>query len=471
MTDAINTPPAVEPLPLNAGRAARIVLLAYGDLDTDNRVLKSAASLQEAGAEVLLVGLAPYRSDRRPGPATLPSGLRIHRTQDLDLTRTFAGAARAWRRWQGRDQHTGATLPLAADPPVVPAPEHKGVRPAGTTGAAARVRRRVVDAYMRAYQTVRLGRYWVEATAVTRRFGADVVQANDGNTLGPALAVRWLDGTRLVYDSHELWLRRNVRTDRWLAPFVEAVLEWWGVRLADAVLTVSPSIVQWLQEHYHPAATPVLVRNIPVWPGRVPDRSSGRLRELAGLSERHRVLSYCGGITRGRGLEETIGALALLGEDTHLVLLGFGNPAYLSALMGLAERAGVRDRVHLVPPVPGPDVPQTLADADAAIVYVRPVALSYRYALPNKLFESIHAGLPIVAADLPDIAAVVRELDLGAVFAGGEPAELAAAIDQVLSDREHYRESVRRAASSFDWAQEVERLVRAHGVAVRRCRP
>lgn len=474
-------PPGSAPprLPCVAGRPPRIVLLVYRDADTDSRVLKSAEVLRDAGAEVLVVGLAPHRSGLSPGDATTPRGLALHRTQDLDLARTFHHAARAWRWLRGRgsvDRRPRAAAAVGGRPAMTP-PEDLAGAPSPVTappdtdgGLSSGARRLTKDLYMRAFRTARLVRYWAGAVGAARRFAPDVVQANDGNTLAPAMVLRALRGSRIVYDSHELWLHRNARPDRWLAPSVEQLTEGCGIRLADAVVAVSPSIVAWLQRHYHLTEPPVLVRNIPPWEGQLPDPAEGRLRQLAGLSPRDRIVSYCGGVTSGRGLEETIDALPLLADDVHLVMLGFGSADYIREVLARAEQRDVAHRVHLVGPVPGHDVPRTLADADVAIVYVRPIVLSYRFSLPNKLFESIHAGLPIVAADLPDTAALVRAHGVGAVFTAGTPAELAAAIQQVLTDPAPYRAAARRVAPGLDWSAEAARLIGAHSVAVRRCR-
>lgn len=322
-----------------------------------------------------------------------------------------------------------------------------------------RVRALAADVWMRTYQGGRLGYYWLGAVREGRSWRPDVVHANDGNTLAPALALRLLVGARIVYDAHELWTGRNVRQDRWVAPAVEAALERVGVRYSDGVITVSPSIVRWMQHRFALAESPTLVRNVPHSRGPVPDPAAGRLRRLTGLPPEASVIAYCGGITTGRGLEETVGALVHLPDDVHLVLLGFGDDQYVAGLLGQAETQGVGDRVHLAGQVPGPEVPQALADADVAVVFVRPICLSYRFSLPNKLFESIHAGLPIVAADLPDTAAVVRELGVGAVFEGEEPADLASAIREVLADPEGYRAASRAAAQTVDWSVEAGRLL------------
>lgn len=449
------------PLPRVAGRAPRILSLVYRDPDHDSRVLKTAATLEEAGAEVLVVGLAPYTLDLPEGRDRTPEGVEVFRTRDLDLTRTFSTATRVWRRLTGRDPRTGAPQQRELPPPDAPAGPAASAGRAGTQlGARARA------AYTDAFRVARLVRYWAGAVSVGRRYGADVVHANDGNTLVPALVLKAVQGAGIVYDSHELWLRRNIRP-RPVAPYVEAAIEAVGIRAADAVVTVSSSIADWLQQHYGLADRPSLVRNIPVWGGRLPDPSSGRLRELAGLAAQDRVVSYCGGIAPGRGLEETIDALALLPDDVHLVMLGPGGEDYLAGLRARADARGVGERVHRAPAVPGHEVPSTLADADLAVVYVRPVCLSYVFSLPNKLFESIHAGLPIVAADLPDTAALVREHGLGEVFGAETAADLAAALARVLEDPGAHRDAVAALAPTLDWRREAERLVAAHAHALR----
>lgn len=459
-------------LPHVDGRPPRVALLVYRDADTDSRVLKTAASLRAAGAVVEIEGSARELSGFPAGFATSRDGTTIYRAPDLDLTRTFATAARTWRRLRGRDPGTGRPLtpaPSAEGPTAVPpAPPPAAAASPARASPLSRARGVAADVYMRSYQVARLSYYWWGALRQARAFRPDVVHANDGNTLVPAMVLKALTGARIVYDSHELWTHRNVRQDRWLAPAVEALVERVAVRLCEGVVTVSPSIVRWLQQTYRLPVAPTLVRNIPVWEGSTPDPRAGRLRELTGLRPTDKVVAYCGGITTGRGLEETLEALTLLPDDVHLVMLGFGSPEYVSGLLALARERGLRDRVHLAGQVPGPEVPAALADGDVAVVFVRPIVLSYRYSLPNKLFESIHAGLPIVAADLPDTAAVVRRYGVGEVFDARTPPQLAEAITEVLAAPEAFRKASRRAAPHLDWRLEARRLVELYTAVLSR---
>lgn len=444
------------------GTATRVASLVNNAVTHDSRVLKTANTLGNAGLDVLVVGAA--RAGQAVGPAVVDLGedtVAVYRVPDLDLVAMLPALAswvrrRRARRAAANTPAVSATTPASsAAAPAVPAatePTRSATQP-----ASGRARATLGDLWMRLYQTTRLTWFWLGVIRYLRHWRPDVVHANDGNTLVPALILKAVVGSAIVYDAHELWTHRNIRADRWLAPAVEAVTERLGVRAAAAVVTVSPSIAAWMRQRFRLPATPALVRNIPARTSPVADRSQGRLRDLAGLSPADVVVGYCGGITTGRGLEETVAALTELPEHIHLVLLGYGDPGYQAGLHAHAEGLQVAHRVHVIPPVPGPQVPATMADADVSVVFIRPICLSYRYALPNKLFESIHAGLPIVAADLPDMAQVVRDTRAGEVFAS--PAELADAITTVLADPEPYRAAARRAAEGLDWRFEADRLL------------
>jgi glycosyltransferase involved in cell wall biosynthesis len=86
---------------------------------------------------------------------------------------------------------------------------------------------------------------------------------------------------------------------------------------------------------------------------------------------------------------------------------------------------------------------------------------NHRLALPNKLFEYVAAGLPVVVADLPEAARLVRELRIGWCADPSDPESVAAALRTALAqqDDEGLRERLRRAASELTWEREKHRLM------------
>lgn len=433
----------------------RIAVLVYNDAANDSRVLKESATLRDAGCEVRIIAVERRELGRLADVSELGERLLLERVPEFAIERVLPAFAPLWRRMISGTAE-GPAAPAA--PASLPSSRSRR-RPIG-----ARVRASAMGALRnvgeRAYRTLALGTYWKNATAAGVRMRPDVIHANDANTLVPALAIRALTrgDVGIVYDSHELWRHRNVRPGRILAPAVEALTESIAIRRVDGVITVSPSIAAWLQRAYDLPSSPLLVRNVPV-ADAAPDPSTGILRERAGLGPEDRIIAYGGRITTSRGIEETIAALPHLPADVHFVLLGYGEAANLEAVRAEAAAHGVSGRVHLVGAVAPAEVSRSLADGDVAVVHVRPICLSYRYALPNKLFESIRAGLPIAAADLPDMRQVVEELGVGEVFRGESPEDLAAALAEILEDPEEHRARARAVAPELTWEHETEGML------------
>lgn len=463
------------PLRSSSDAPPRVALLVYNDAHADSRVIKTAESLRAAGATVRIFAIAQARAGYPEGEGVVGDGVPVHRSAEFELVRHVPWAAKAARRVLGVGSQPvqSSTGPAVAGGPApgestdsAPASSKAPAKP----GVKQRAMVRLNDVWLRAYRTARLGLYWRQSAAEAVRWRPDVVHANDGNTLAPAMWIARQTGAEIIYDAHELWRDRNVRQDRPVAPLVETLIETLGVRRAAGVITVSPSIATWMQQTYDLADVPTLVRNAPrlaeeVGPPEPGDsatsiaRQRGGLRRLAGLGADTSVIAYGGRITTSRGIEETLAALAHLPADVHFVLLGYGEAYYLAEIEQAAARLGVGDRVHLVGSVAPDQVADTLADGDLAVVYVRPICLSYRFSLPNKLFEAVHAGLPIVAADLPDTAALVREHGVGEIFDLGSPEDMAEAMAQVLANPGAYRAAAEPAARILSWEHEERVLI------------
>lgn len=470
MSDPISA--TIESLRTRDGRAPRVALLVYNDAHSDSRVIKTAESLRSAGADVRVFAVARVQAGRAEGEGTIGDGVPVHRGPEFTLARHAPGLLRFAQRTATRLRIPAGVLPGSVAAEVAPAPAATAAPPAsgapGDTPAtrgtpAPSVRQRMIalagDGWLRAYRSLNLGLYWLDAVREATAWRPDVIHANDGNTLVPAQAITRRTGARVVYDAHELWRHRNVRQDRPVAPVVEAAIESVVIRRAAGVITVSGSIADWLKRTYRLPARPTLVRNAPRGEARAVDPARGRLRALAGLTREERVIAYGGRLTTSRGIEETLEAMTHLPEDVHFVLLGYGEAPYLAQIDAHAARLGVAGRVHRVGAVPPAEVATALADGDVAVVYVRPICLSYEYSLPNKLFESIHAGLPIVAADLPDTGALVREHGVGRIFDLDSPQDLARTIGAVLADGDGYRAAARAAARDLTWQHEEAALL------------
>jgi len=408
----------------------RVCMFVHNPLLHDARVEREAAALADAGYEVRVLaargaGTAPR--ERR-------DGFEVER---VDSDPAPARALRRVLAARGRGGEIG----------TVAAPLHGG-RP-GIRGAAERLA-------LRAHLTAELARYIRRAAAAAGRVPARVWMAHDLDALPAAWLAQRRHGGSLVYDSHELFSER-IAVSRAARPLWRALERRLAPR-ADAVITVGDGVAAELARR-NQIPPPAVVRNLPA----VGSGDGGSpLRPALGLATECRVALYLGGLQPGRGLEALIDVAARLGEDRAVVLMGPGHPAYVDRLRALAVRAGAGDRVHLAPAVPTEDVVRWAGGADVGLALIQNVSLSYFLALPNKLFEYVAAGLPVVASDFPELRAVVEGFGLGAVCAPDDPAAIAGAVGWVLDDpgrHERLRAAARDAARDLTWERESRVLV------------
>ena len=263
---------------------------------------------------------------------------------------------------------------------------------------------------------------------------------------------------KLIYDCHEFEAERNAK------PAIERKLVGWlerrMIRKAAAVITVSPSIAEAYRERYASFGLPEvhLVRNIPsprpsnaTQEGMPPDHFRARF----GIPQEAFIALYQGAFTYNRGLEMALAAMEGISDSgIHLVLMGYGP---LQALVD--ETAARLPHVHVHPAVPYEEVLEHTRSADVGLVSVKPTCLSYRYCLPNKLFEYILAGVPVLSNDLPDCRALIETFGVGSIVAQDD----AAGWQQALQDLHQggttaFAPGLERAAASLSWGGEAERL-------------
>jgi glycosyltransferase involved in cell wall biosynthesis len=296
-----------------------------------------------------------------------------------------------------------------------------------------------------------------------------IVHANDLNTLPAGYLVSRVCGARLVYDSHEVHLftvgMLSMRPRGWRA--LCRHVERFCVRRADALFTVNDAFARAIART-HGVRRPVALYNAP----RFDEQravASRTVRTAVGARAADPLAVYCGAIAPQRGVEEAIDALALA-PGLRLALLGYGDPAYLDSLRRRAATARVGERLFFVPPVPPMEVCAAMRDADLSLVLFQDFGLTYRYNSPNKIPESMHAGLPIVGSDLPEIRRVLRHYDCGLVADPRDPAAIARAMRRIVEEpglRARLAAGARAAAQRFNWETEEPNLLRAYAAFAR----
>ncbi|MFI5013601.1 MAG: glycosyltransferase [Hyphomicrobiales bacterium] len=380
----------------------RIVSLVFAPLAEDARVQRTATALSEAGHEVLVVARPPFPAKGAYRRHALPP-LSAPIIQRLVLVATQA-----------------------------PATLLSGLAPS-------------------LYWLPRLRRAALRAAL---DFRPDIVICNDWNTLPIGTAVSRRHGAKLVYDAHELATREHIQNWKWRLVSHRAVLEIERRNLpfVDLVVTVSEGIAQSLRNLYGLTHKPIVIRNLPRYQA-IP------FREI----KLPLTILFHGLIRRERGLEELIDSMPAWRFDGRLVIRGYGQEGYLEALRQRAGQRGVAERVLIAPRVSPERLVTEAAAADIGYLALPGTTEHYEFALPNKLFEYMMAGLPVMATSRVEMASVISSTRSGFITEL-EPQALAATLNGLdLADLNRMRRAALAAAQSLNWEHEQTRLIAAIG--------
>lgn len=276
-----------------------------------------------------------------------------------------------------------------------------------------------------------------------------VIHCHDLEPLPIAVRLKRLTGAKLVYDAHELETERSGL--RGVRQILARLTERRCMNWVDAVITVSPSIRDWYL-HAYPGVPVMLVRNVPERP-----RSAVipvDLRTRFNIPADDLLFIYLGGLGHGRGIENMLTAFGTPQVTHHLLVMGNGTLREKVLAAGAAC-----PRIHYLPAVPPDQVLAHAAGADIGISLIEDVSLSYRYCLPNKLFESVLAGLPVLVSDLPDQAAFVAAYRAGWVT----PSDISSVIASLVSiDRDKWskaRNGLAERSCDLGWHNEATALL------------
>ena len=288
----------------------------------------------------------------------------------------------------------------------------------------------------------------------------DVVQSHDLNTLLGGTLVKRLTGVGLVYDSHELFLKRNIGgKSRARGNLIWAPIERFCIGKCDAVLSVAAGICDYLAKQYG-ISKPHLIRN--VQPFEPPCARTTILADELGIPAGRRTVIYPGAITINRGLEVMIDSAPYLNGAAYVIMGYARNADYLDSLKRRATKLGVMSSsVFFREAVPIDDVVHYVASADLGIVPTQNVCLSYFFESSNKIFHCVMAGVPVAMSDHLEKRLLVEEYGIGVLFDETDPREIARVVNETLDDRDAYavmRRNCLEAARVLNWEHEERTL-------------
>ena len=284
----------------------------------------------------------------------------------------------------------------------------------------------------------------------------DLLVANDLDTLLPNYLVSKWRKKELVYDSHEYFCGELSVVSKPISYKVWHGIEKHCFPKLKTVITVSQSIVDQYEKEY--GIRPYLVRNIPL----ANHFSVTATRESLGMPADKTVLLLQGaGINEGRGGEEIVQAMQYL-PDYHLFIVGEGT--IIPKLKQMTKQLNLENCITFKPRQTPENLFNYTSLADIGLSLDKDVGLNAHFSLPNKIFEYINAGTPMVVSNLPERARIMQQYQVGVVAETVMPEAIIQAVKQLSAPERlsQCRENCKIAAQELTWENEEKVLEKVY---------
>lgn len=281
---------------------------------------------------------------------------------------------------------------------------------------------------------------------------SDIFHSNDLDTLLPNFLVSKLRNKTLVYDSHELFTHVPELKNRPIIRKIWQTVERIIFPRIKYVITVNESIASFYHKQYGNSI--IVVRNVPM---NITIKQKKR-SDFALPVDKKMIIMQGNGINIDRGAEELLLSMKFIDNNVFLVYAGGGD--VFEKLMMMAQQENLNEKVFFFRKMPYSVLMSLTSLADCGATLDKPSNLNYLYSLPNKLFDYIKAGIPILASDLPEVSKIVKEYHIGLVIKNHYPEEIANFLNKILFEIPSYfwSEGLQKAAINFDWNSESNKI-------------
>jgi glycosyltransferase involved in cell wall biosynthesis len=280
-----------------------------------------------------------------------------------------------------------------------------------------------------------------------------LLYANDLDTLLPNFLVGKLSGAKIIYDSHELFTEAPELIHRKRTQGIWLSIEKWIFPKLTHIITVNDSIARTYKERYRKEL--IVIRNIP---SKYHQTKYFSKVELQIPENTFLIIIQGAGLNVERGIEEAVLAMKQL-ENSTLMLVGDGD--VMPVVKELIKINQLEDKVKIFGRRPYEEMMQFTLHADLGLTLDKPLSKNYEFSLPNKVFDYMHAGTPILASKLVEIERLITTHQIGSILTEVSPDAIASAITELKSQPElliQLKEACLKASEIENWENEQLKL-------------
>lgn len=260
-------------------------------------------------------------------------------------------------------------------------------------------------------------------------------------------------GSKVVYDAHEL--ETEVCGMSGIRRILSKLLERLLIYRVDIVVVVSNSIARWYKNQYNLEEVHV-IKNVP-YEKHSKGEHSNILKERFSIQDDEILFIYQGVLGKSRGIEILLNVFSQVDKKKHIVFMGYG---ILESMVKKYESQF--SNIHFQPAVRPEEVFKYTSSADIGVHLLENNCLNHFYSLPNKFFEYVFGGLPLIVSDFPDMGEIIDDYECGWKVSADEKS-VADLIENISKeDIREKRSNVLKCRDNFSWDKEERKLLKIY---------
>jgi glycosyltransferase involved in cell wall biosynthesis len=280
-----------------------------------------------------------------------------------------------------------------------------------------------------------------------------LIHAHDLWVLPGSALVALLKKSRLIYDAHEFTPGLEIFRTRQASASIWALAERLLIGKADFLITINNYHTALFRERYGAIPQSEVIFNFSSI------RNTPNSKSIPTFEQREYSVVFQGIFKPGRALPTILESISLI-SCVHLDLIGFGEME--RQLKNMTERYHLNDRISFKGKIDWMDIIQETQKARAGLVLFEPTSINYTYAAPNKFFEYVMSGTPLIASDIPTFKEFNKTFEVALLVKADSPRDIARAIQIVLTDEErwnHYHSNCLKARKQWNWEKQQDKLI------------
>ncbi len=260
--------------------------------------------------------------------------------------------------------------------------------------------------------------------------------------------------SKLIYDAHEYEIERQGLTG--IRKRLSKILEKMLIGYCDKVIVVSQSIADEYHTLYPQMQKPYIVLNTPAYKNL---EKQDIFREKLKIDKNKIIFLYQGALSIGRGIEILLETFKNIDDEKAvMVFMGYG-PLEEKVIEVAKEYKNIYFHKAVSPDI----LLEYTSSADFGISTIEDTCLSYRYCLPNKIFEYVMAEVPVIVSNLPEMKKVVKDNSIGIVAMDNTPKKLNEAIQKAVKlDKDELNKNIIKVKEIYNWEEQEKVLLKVY---------